>query len=304
MGPYDVIGFGALNVDRLYKVDRIAREEEESFVTGYSESCGGSAANTIVGLAKLGLKTGYIGKVAEDRGGRLHLEDFERMKVDTGGIMIAKEGRSGAVTGFVDQEGERALYIDPGVNDSIGFGEIDLEYAEGAKFLHLTSFVGEKPFKTQKRLMKELPEEVKVSFDPGILYARRGLDSLKPIIKRASLVLPSEGELKLLTDEGHEKGAETLIDEGAKIVAVKLGKKGCYVTDGKETHLVDPYRVEVVDTTGAGDAFSTGFLYGLVRGNDLYDCGKMGNFVASRCIGKAGGREGLPKRSDLKEKFG
>ncbi|KXB08178.1 hypothetical protein AKJ58_00670 [candidate division MSBL1 archaeon SCGC-AAA385D11] len=303
MDSSDVVGFGALNIDRLYRVNRIAREDEESVVTGFSESCGGSAANTIIGLAKLRLKTGYIGKLAEDRDGRLHLEEFKREGVDTRGIIIARNGRSGAVTGFVDKDGERALYIDPGVNDAIKFDEIDLKYAKKAKFLHLTSFVGEKSFEAQKMLMAELPDNVKVSFDPGILYARKGLNSLKPLIEKAFVMLPSERELELLTNEGYENGAKILIEKGVNIVAAKLGERGCYVADRRGGRLVDPYHVKVVDTTGAGDAFSSGFLYGLVQEKGLYECGKMGNYVASRCIQETGAREGLPTRSDLENNF-
>ncbi|NIV44468.1 carbohydrate kinase family protein, partial [Candidatus Bathyarchaeota archaeon] len=92
---FDVLGFGALNVDKLYKVNRIAREDEESFVLDFQEAPGGSAANTVAGLAKLGLKTGYIGKVADDHEGKLLLKDFRRENVDIGGITIASTGRSG-----------------------------------------------------------------------------------------------------------------------------------------------------------------------------------------------------------------
>jgi ribokinase len=80
-----------------------------------------------------------------------------------------------------------------------------------------------------------------------------------------------------------------------------LGRRGCYVTDGKEGHLIEPPDVERVDTTGAGDAFCAGFLYGLIKGKDLYECGRLGNFVASRCITKMGARKGLPKLLDLQE---
>ena len=99
MKRFDAVGFGALNVDKLYKVNRIAHEDEESFVKEIFEACGGSAANTIVGLARLGLKTGYIGKVARDREGNLLLEEFEREEVDTSGIIVAEKGHSGTVLG-------------------------------------------------------------------------------------------------------------------------------------------------------------------------------------------------------------
>ncbi len=295
----DVVCFGALNMDKLYRVNRIAREEEESVITGFKESPGGSAANTAVGLARLGIKTGYIGKVSNDREGKLLLDNFKMEGVDTRGIMVSKEGRSGVVIGFVDVKGERALYVNPSVNDTIEFKEIDLEYARSAKILHLTSF-GDKPFKAQKTLVKTLPN-IKVSLDPGELYARKGLTTLKPLIKRSFVVFLNENEIKLLTGENYREGSKTLVNEGVSIVAAKLGKRGCYVTDGKETHLIEPYKVKVVDTTGAGDAFCAGFLYGLIKNKDLHECGRLGNFVASRCIREAGAREGLPKLSDLEE---
>ncbi|MEM2385441.1 MAG: carbohydrate kinase family protein [Candidatus Bathyarchaeia archaeon] len=298
---FDVVGFGALNVDKLYKVNKIAGPEEEGFIISCEESCGGSAANTIVGLARLGCKVGFIGKVAGDREGKMLIEDFRREGVNTKGIIKAETGRSGVVMGFVDQKGERALYVDPGVNDTIGFEEIDLDYAFKTKFLHLTSFVGEKSLEAQKKLVESLPEHVKVSLDPGELYARKGLEKLEPLIGRCFVLMPNAREMALLTgEEDYTVGAEKMLEMGVKIVAVKLGGRGCYVTDGKESHHVEAFKVEVVDTTGAGDAFCAGFLYGLLNNKSLKECGRLGNFVASRCIMKMGARAGLPRLEELK----
>ena len=295
---FDAICFGALNVDRLYQVNRIAGRDEESFIIGSKEKAGGSAANTAVGLARLGLKTGFIGELSDDHEGRLLLNDFRLQNVDTNGTIVAKGGRSGIVMGYVDTKGDRALYINPGVNDSLGFEDINLEYASNTEFLHLTSFIGEKPFKAQKELIRTL-HDVKVSFDPGELYARKGLAALEQVMRRSSVVLPSENEVKLLTGRKYDDGAKILTKKGVGIIAVKLGRRGCYVTDGSEDYLVEPYKAKVVDTTGAGDAFCAGFLYGLIRNKDLYECGRLANFVASRCIEKIGARDGLPRASDL-----
>lgn len=294
---YDVIGFGALNVDKLYRVSRIAREGEESFVLNAEDSPGGSAANTVVGLARLGARTGFIGKVARDDEGELLLADFKREGVNTDGIVIAKEGSSGTVSAFVDKKGERALYVHPSVNDTLTFEEINMDYVKQTEFLHLAS-MDEKPFQAQKRLVAELPN-LKVSLDPGEIYARKGLAKLKPIMKRCFVVMPSENEAKLLTGKGWREGAKRLLGEGARIVAVKLGKKGCFITDGSQNHMVPPYRAKVVDTTGAGDAWNAGFLYGLVRKKDLHECGRLGNLVASQCIAKVGARTGLPPVHEL-----
>jgi ribokinase len=298
---FHIVGFGALNIDKLYRVNMIAKEEEESFVTDFMESAGGSAANTIVGLARLGLKTGFIGKVAADHEGNFLLDYFRKEGVDTDGITVSEEDRSGVVMGFIDIKGDRALYVDPGINNLIEFQDINLDYATNTQFIHLSSFVGEKPLEAQKELIDRLPN-VKISFDPGALYARKGLRAIGPIIRRCRVMFPNAIETKVLTGEDHEEGAKTFTRLGADIVAVKLGKKGCYVTDGMESHLVEAYKVEAVDTTGAGDAFCAGFLYGLIKGRDLYECGKLGNFVASCCITKMGARTGLPRQEDLKDR--
>ena len=300
MSRFDVIGFGALNVDKLFKVNKLAKAEEESFIADYTEACGGSAANTAAGLARLGCKVGFIGKVGCDREGDLLLKDFCKEGVNTDSVVRAVQGESGSVLGFVDKKGARALYIDSGVNDTIGFDEIRVKYASQARFLHLTSFVGKKSFQTQKKLLSALPQNAKISFDPGALYARKGFAHLEPIIRKTFVLMPNAIELELLTGEtDYCKGADFMIGKGVKIVAVKLGSAGCYITDGRERHKIKPFKVKVVDTTGAGDAFCAGFLYGLVYGKHLDECGKLGNFVASRCIMQMGARTGLPYAHDL-----
>ena len=297
---FDVIGFGALNLDKLFKVNMIAKEDEEASVTDFKRSGGGSAANTIVGLAKLGLKTGFVGKVASDTEGEFLLADLRKEGVNTDGITVAENGRSGTVMGFIDIKGDRALYVDPGVNDHLDFHEINLNYVVDTKFIHLSSFVAQLPFNAQKKLINNL-STMKVCFDPGAIYARKGLNANKPIIRRSYAMFPNEMEVNQLTGEDYQEGAKTFLELGAELIAVKLGKRGCYITDGKENHLIEAYNVDAVDTTGAGDAFNAGFIYGLINGKDLYKCGMLGNFVASRCVSAIGARTGLPRLEDLKD---
>ncbi|MFQ6075729.1 MAG: carbohydrate kinase family protein, partial [Candidatus Bathyarchaeia archaeon] len=162
----------------------------------------------------------------------------------------------------------------------------------------LTSFVGEKPLEAQRKLVDSL-SRTRVTLDPGEIYAMRGLASLRRMLRKCFALFPNESELKLLTGKGYKRGSECLLNEGVRIVGVKLGSRGCYVTDGEEAHLVEAYDAEVVDTTGAGDAFCAGFLYGLVRDMGLYECGRLGNLIASHCIRRMGAREGLPRASCL-----
>jgi len=300
MKKFDVIGFGALNIDTLLKVDKIASAEEESFIHDYAETCGGSAANTIVGLARLGCKVGFVGKIADDHEGHLQIDCFKVEGVNTDGIIHASKGKSGVCLGFVDKKGARALYINPGVNDQIEFREIKAPYLIDTHFVHLSSFVGEKSFRSQKKLLSFLPEGVKISFDPGSLYAQKGFSAIEPIIQNSFVMMPNEVELQLITGEQEiPKGAEALLDVGVKIVAVKLGAKGCYVTNGQEKQTIQSFKVPVVDTTGAGDAFNAGFLYGLLRDKTLAECGRIGNYVAAQSVTKMGARAGLPHEKDL-----
>ncbi len=302
MTGLDVVGFGALNMDKLYRVNRLAMADAEGYAKGFEESCGGSAANTVVGLARLGCKTGFVGKLANDKEGTMLLEGFRREGVDTHGIRIVRNGRSGTVMGFIDGKGERALYVDSGINDTISSSDVNADYAKQAKFLHLTSFVGEKSFETQKEMLEAVPESVRISLDPGEIYARKGLAALDPILSKTFVMMPNARELQILTGKhDYKENAETMLHKGAKIVALKLGRNGCYVTDGRESYRVEAFKVKVVDTTGAGDAFCAGFLYGLLRGRSLNDCGKIGNFVASRCVMRMGARTGLPTLADLRK---
>jgi ribokinase len=243
---------------------------------------------------------GFVGKVASDREGKMLLEGFRREGVDTKGVAVAKKGRSGTAMGFVDEKGERALYVDPGENNQIELNEKNKAYASQTTFLHLTSFVGEESFQTQRRIVETIPEDVMVSLDPGALYARKGLVALESIVERTFVLMPNTSELELLTGiADYRRGAKAMLKKGVKVVAVKLGSRGCYVTDGKRSHNLEAFEVSVVDTTGAGDAFCGGFLYGLIKHKSLEECGRIGNFVASRCTTKMGARIGLPTLEDL-----
>jgi ribokinase len=300
----DVVGFGALNIDKLYQVNKIAKEDEEAYIKDYTLSCGGSAANTIIGLSRLGLKTGYISKVSNDPEGNLILDNLKNEDVNINGIII-EEGRTGNVMGYVDLSGQRALYVDPGVNDLIKPEEIKIEYLKDIKILHLTSFVGDS-IKAQESLLEELPANVKVSFDPGRIYAEKGLEYIKKILNRTNILLVNEEELKLLTSNDYntfEDRIMDLMDFEIDLIIVKRGDKGCYVTNSKESHSVEAFQVKCKDTTGAGDAFNAGFLYGLLKGKNLYNSCILGNFVAACCVEEIGSIKSLPYSSNINDNY-
>lgn len=294
------MGFGALNVDKLYSVNHIAQADEESYIKESQISCGGSAANTIIGLSKLGMRCGFIGQVAADPEGDLLLENLKKFNVDVKGVNIVEKGESGTVLGFVDEEGHRALYVDPGVNDGINLKELPEDYSN-SKLIHLTSFVGSS-FQAQVSLMDIISDKVMVSLDPGHIYAQRGSRYLEGLLSRTNILLTNEAELKLLTDKKYktfQEESQHLLEIGIQILVVKRGDKGSYVTNGEESYHIDPFPVTCVDSTGAGDAYNAGFLYGLLNGENILKCGKLGSYLAACCIRYMGSINGLPEKSQL-----
>ncbi len=295
----DVIGFGALNLDRIYQVNRLAGADEESYIKDVSEFCGGSAANTIIGLTRLGLKTGFLGKVAQDREGQFLINNLEKEGIDTSGLAISQDGRSGVVHGFVDDGGERALYVDPGVNDQVRLTDIDYAYAANCNLLHLSSFVGES-IKAQEAVLERIPEDIAVSMDPGMLYVHRGLKELEKLLNGTDILLLNQQEVDVLIPGlDFEEQVERLFDYDITILAIKNGSEGCFVSDGEEYHQIYAFEVPCQDTTGAGDAFNAGFIYGILQGYDIKDAGVLGNYVASCSIQVYGACQGLPYQEEI-----
>jgi ribokinase len=288
----DVVGLGALNYDVLYAVKRIARGGEEVGILEVKKAPGGSAANTIVALARLGAAVGFVGMVGTDEEGDLILDDFRTEGVET--RIRKKEGYTGAAIGFVDADGERALYIYPGVNDQLCREDIDMDFVNNARFLHTSSFVSKEQLEMQCELAKYV--KIKLSFSPGMLCFHYELADLINVIERSAVVFLSHDELHALVNaDNYENGADILLNCGAQIVCVTLGAQGCYVTDSSgASHAIPAYPTDVVDTTGAGDSFAAGFLYGLLHEKSIEESGKIGNMVASFCIREYGARKGLP----------
>jgi ribokinase len=287
----EVIGFGALNCDRICRVDDLALPGREIGVVSATRQPGGSAANTIVGLARLGVRTGFLGTVGNDREGSQLLDDLRREDVDVHGITIS-EGDTGSALIFIDSLGERAIYVLPSVNDA--FFTENHDYAKQAEILHVSSFMGIDQFRMQISYVRHLRRSrTKISFSPGSIYAKLGLDQLKPLIERTFTLFLNKEEAQHLTGSARVEDAAALLDLGADIITVTLGDAGAYVATRSESLYVAPYASQITDTVGAGDAFATGFLYGQLTGKDLHQSGLYGNFMASKSVAQLGGRKGL-----------
>jgi ribokinase len=293
----EVVGVGALNWDRILLVDRFAKPGEEIVIKSVWEEAGGSAANTIATLGRLGVETGFMGKIGLDEKGARIISSFEKDSVFTDNI-VREEGRTGTVFSFVDEMGERSMYIDSGVNDSLLLEDLNIEYLRSSECIHLSSFAGSTSIKTLKKI-SGLKGTAMLSFAPGFLCSR-GIDFLQPMLKNCSILFINETEAEALTGHPFSKAPEILIDAGVEKVVVTLGKRGSLVVGQAGPEEVAGFKSRVVDTTGAGDAFSAGFLYGMLKRFDDRASAKIGNFIASKCIEHMGARKGLPDKITLK----
>lgn len=307
----EVIGFGALNIDQIYSVARML-SDGESPMTEFLLSPGGSAANTIYGLAKLGVVGGFLGTLGDDEAGGMLLDDFRNVGVDTRQIRV-KKAKTGTTLCLTDKRGRRAIYVLPGANSLLESDDIDLDYIKQARILHLSSFAGERQLEIQKQLMDRIPHSVKVSFAPGSIYAAQGLAALTPIIKRTFVLFINRKEIEQLTGEEFQKGAQSCLGRGCKVVAITLGEgmkrkattAACYLATSDREYMIEAKRTKRVpgDTIGAGDAFAAGFLFGLLREKNLEECGYLGELVAQFSIARSGARAGLPSLRQLRQRY-
>jgi len=317
MSNIEVVGLGALNIDYLYKVERIL-DDGEAVVEETALSPGGSAANTIYGLAKLGVTTGFTGVVGNDAEGKMLLQDFQKAGVDISQIRVKHRARTGSVLCLSDRLGRRSLYVVPGANNLLTMDDLDLTYINQAKMLHLSSFADDRQFKISLELIDKLDLSIKVSFAPGALYAIKGVKVLSPILDRTHVLFINQNEIRQLTGEDVIVGAESCLKQGCHIVVVTLGKgvrlelgkrtimAVGYIRDTENEYMVEPSNKNIIsalDTTGAGDAFATGFLYGLLNGKGLEECARLGGIVSQFCITKMGARQGLPTFSELAQRY-
>jgi len=305
----DVVGLGALNVDMVYEVDlaSFGLEAGRERIGSYEEfkgllellknkgklrtkSGGGSAANTIYALAKMGFSCGYLGKVGKDEEGNFLLEDLNKVGVDT--HKVKRDKKSGVCLVLLGKSKDRSIIVLPNANDTLVFPELDTDYINEAEFLHMSSFLGKIPFEAQKQIAGET--KAKISFNPGEPHATKGLKELTPILEHTFILFLSQKEAEILTGKDYKKGARMLLSYGIEVIACTLGEKGSYLLSREEEFKVPPEKVEAVDTTGAGDVYVAGFLAGLLKKLSLSECARLATKAAAQSI-KGYGRDSYPK---------
>lgn len=251
--------------------------------------CGGSAANTIVGAANLGLKAGFIGKIHDDEVGINYRKDLESYGITP--ILFDDIQPSGQSTVFITPDGERtfatylgaAAMLNPDDIDKSMFSDYDLFYIEG--------YLVQDHDLIQNAVKMAKESGLKVALDLASYNVvdenRKFLDSL--ITDYVDVVFANEEESMALTGLKPEDSLD-VIGGKAEIAVVKLGSKGAMAKRGKEKVRVPAISSKCVDSTGAGDLFASGFLYGMSSGKSLAECVRYGTVAAGKVVELFGSR--------------
>ncbi|MBI4618857.1 MAG: carbohydrate kinase family protein [Desulfobacterales bacterium] len=295
----DIISIGALNIDLIARVNRFPVADEEVAVQDLEIFHGGSAANVAVGVSRLGHCSGFVGMVGSDQFGEMLIEGLKKEGVDVSHL-IKTEGNSGLVFAAINPAGERILYSSEGVSSRFYRSLIPVDYIKEARFLHLTSIIGEKAIDTLEFASSiAYDNNIKVILDPGSILAEKGCKALSGILGNCYLITPSQIEANMLTGLKGEKAGRRLLEYGPKAVIITRGAEGCLLITKDLTRNVSALRSKAVDTTGAGDSFAAGLISGLLENKGLEKATEFATLVASISVTRRGART-TPRREEIR----
>lgn len=267
---------------------------------------GGSAANCAVIAARLGIDVKFVGVLSNDRLGTFVLEDLQENGVDTSFIKMI-HGKTATVIDLIDQSGEHTMISCRGAAANELYGKIDPALFQEGDIFHVSGYVFQS--QSSKSTAIELihlakKAGAKISLDPSYNFARTAMQNHKEILSQLDYFFPNESEMQFIAQSASEKDALKYLKElGMKTIILKKGAAGCYLADRTNDRLIEAYQVrDVVDTTGAGDAFAGGFLAGRIKGLTPYQSVKLGHACAAIIVTAIGGHS-APLDFDILSRF-
>ncbi len=290
-------------------------------VSGFRKCPGGAPANVAVGVARLGVSCGFIGKVGDDQFGRFLTETLQSNGVNTHSLIPTSEAPTAIAFVALSPTGKPDFffYRDPCADLLLSQEELPHDWLKQTKLLHIGSVsLTREPSRQATKRAAELviKSGATVTFDPnlrldlwsgGIKECRREVRSILPL---TDFFLPSIEELLLLMETKNlQEAIQSVLGLGPRVICIKMGFDGVLVVNGSSNGALEEYKqaafpVEVADTTGAGDAFNAGLIKGLVEGLPLKKAVRQGCAIAALAITKKGAMTGLPTRRQLEEFFG
>jgi len=279
----DVIGIGNLNYDIIMLLERFPEFHEKVNAKEAVFGLGGAAANTITWLAHFGLKTGYIGAVGKDEIGDAHFAFFERIGVDTSGIRRV-DAPSGVAIAMVHGDDKRIVKY-PGANL---FKEVDFDYLSKARHVHLSS----NPMETIEAVVRFASENgITTSLDIGEAPLSKEIEGM------VDYLMMNEDEYR------RKFGSLDPSLSRAKNLVITLNGGGALIRDSEgNVEEIRGLSAKVVDSTGAGDSFDAGVIYGTLNGWSLADSARLGMLLAYLTVQKVGARSAVVPLDEVMKK--
>ena len=278
-------------------IDEVKKDELNQAIKDKEKflASGGSASNTIMGLAKLGVETGFIGQVGEDYYGNYYKEDLEKYKVNSHLIINQKEA-SGIATTFVSKDGQRTFGTFLGAAAGLSFQDLRNEDFVGYDYFYIEGYLVQNLDLIRGAMSLAHKHGAKIILDMAsynIVEASRDF-LLEVIPQYVDIIFANEEEAKALLQTTPENALEWL-SKHVDIAIVKIGPKGSWAQQGEEKVFAPALDAICTDSTGAGDLYASGFLYGLINKLSLKRCAEIGSLLAGNVIQIIG-----PKMDDSK----
>ncbi len=260
------------------------------------EISGGSAANTMAGIASFGGKAGFIGKVADDELGRIFAHDIRAVGV----AFETPPAKGGQPTArsliLVTPDGERTMNTFLGVSPELDHGEVDADLVASAQVVYLEGYLFDRPeakaaFRQAARIAKGAGRKVALTLSDSFCVERHRTEFLDLIRSEVDILFANESEISALYRVQSFDEAARLARADSELAVLTRSAKGSLVLTGERAVTIAPEPVaRVVDTTGAGDLYAAGFLFGLTAGKPLDVCGRLGSLAAAEIISHVGAR--------------
>lgn len=259
------------------KIDQETKNFKKSLASG------GSAANTIRGLAKLNAKTGFLGKVGNDEFGTFYHNDMKAAGVEP--LLLKGTADSGRAVVLVTPDGERTFAVFLGAAIEMTEADLKEEMFEGYQYFHIEGYLVQNHELILHAAKMAKAKGLKISIDlASYNVVEDNLDFLNMLVSEyADIVFANEEEAKAFTGKEPEKALHDIASK-CEIAIVKVGKNGSLIKKGNEFFKVGVIEATPVDTTGAGDLYAAGFFYGLGKNLSLEKCGKIGAVLSGNVI--------------------
>ena len=298
---WDVYVYGDVNIDLVVPgVESLPPFGSEVDVPVMETFVGGGAALFTLGLAKLGMTPVFQGSIGKDMYGAYIRGLFRELGVDDSLLLDSDTQKTGISISFTTKK-DRCFLTYRGTHEGLSLKYMDLSKVSYAKHVHVTGYAGRSNHEEYLDVLKRIHEmgDVTVSFDVGWDTTEEWYEGIFDLLPMIDVLFMNETECQHYTRcEDIEAGARRLAEK-AGMAVIKLGKRGALAVKDGEVFAAPTYKVNVVDTTGAGDSFNAGFVYGFVSGLPVGECLKRGNGCGSLSATMLGGNTGFPFRDRL-----